>query len=130
MKITIQGYSGAGKSTLADTLGRMLGLPVLHLDSLNFSSGWVERDSEDMKEDIRRFMDENAETGWVIDGNYKSKLGERRLEEADRILLLTPNRFACFFSVSMCRIADGKRRIEQRIRFRHRSTSSPMKYQV
>ena len=100
MKIAIQGYSGAGKSTLADMLGRMLGLPVLHLDSLNFSSGWIERDSEDMKEDIRRFMDENAETGWVIDGNYKSKLGERRLEEADRILLLTPNRFACFFSVA------------------------------
>ena len=99
MKITIQGYSGAGKSTLADRLGKMFGVPVLHLDSLNFTSGWVERSSEDIREDLRRFMDENADKRWVIDGNYKSKLLERRLEEADKIILLTPNRFACFMSI-------------------------------
>lgn len=44
MKIAVTGYSGAGKSTLARTLGERLGCPVLHLDTVQFTPGWVERD--------------------------------------------------------------------------------------
>ena len=43
MKIAVTGYSGAGKSTLARTLGERLGCPVLHLDTVQFTPGWVER---------------------------------------------------------------------------------------
>ena len=43
MKIAILGTSGSGKSTLAKRLGERYGLPVLHMDTVHFLPGWVER---------------------------------------------------------------------------------------
>lgn len=43
MKIEILGTSGSGKSTLAKRLGETYGLPVLHMDTVHFLPGWVER---------------------------------------------------------------------------------------
>ena len=43
MKIAILGTSGSGKSTLAKRLGETYGLPVLHMDTVHFLPGWVER---------------------------------------------------------------------------------------
>ena len=43
MKIAILGTSGSGKSTLAKRLGETYGLPVLHMDTVQFLPGWVER---------------------------------------------------------------------------------------
>lgn len=47
MKIAILGYSGSGKSTLARRLGEQYGIPVLHLDRVQFLPGWRERDPEE-----------------------------------------------------------------------------------
>ena len=85
MKIAILGTSGSGKSTLAKRLGETYGLPVLHMDTVHFLPGWVERPFEEEETVIRRFLDENA-GGWVIDGNYAGFLQARRLEEADLIV--------------------------------------------
>ena len=46
MKIAILGTSGSGKSTLAKRLGEAYGLPVLHMDTVHFLPGWVERPFE------------------------------------------------------------------------------------
>ena len=73
MKIAVIGYSGGGKSTLARKLGDMYGEEVLHLDTLHFSSGWIERDSAAVREEVRTFTEK---PGWVIDGNYASYLQE------------------------------------------------------
>ena len=43
MKIAVLGYSGSGKSTLARKLGELYGVPVLHLDAVQFLPGWRER---------------------------------------------------------------------------------------
>ena len=83
MKIAILGTSGSGKSTLAKRLGETYGLPVLHMDTVHFLPGWVERPFEEEETIIRRFLDENA-GGWVIDGNYTKTCYARRLEEADQ----------------------------------------------
>lgn len=67
MKIAILGTSGSGKSTLAKRLGERYGLPVLHMDTVHFLPGWVERPFAEEEAIVRQFLDENA-GGWVIDG--------------------------------------------------------------
>ena len=98
MKIAILGHSGSGKSTLARKLGEKYGLPVLHLDSIQFHPGWVETTREEKREKLTAFLDANP-GGWVIDGNYLKICAERRFAEADRILYLDFPRRICLFRV-------------------------------
>lgn len=93
MKIAIIGYSGSGKSTLAQELGTKLDASVLHLDRLHWLPGWKERAREDELNMLGDFLDENS--SWIIDGNYRSLYFERRMEEADSIIFMDFNRFAC-----------------------------------
>ena len=97
MKIAVLGFSGCGKSTLAQKLGEKYQLPVLHLDSVQFAAKWVERELEDKLRDVAAFMD--SHDSWVMDGNYSNLLQERRLEEADRIIMLELNRFVCLWRI-------------------------------
>ena len=97
MKIAILGFSGCGKSTLAQKLGKKYNLPVLHLDRIQFAANWVERELEDKLRDTADFLD--SHDSWVMDGNYSNLLQERRLEEADRIIILELNRFVCLWRV-------------------------------
>lgn len=97
MKIVILGFSGCGKSTLAQQLGKKYDLPVLHLDRIQFAANWVERDQEDKLRDVLDFMERHE--SWVMDGNYSNLAQERRLEEADRIIMLELNRFVCLWRV-------------------------------
>ena len=96
MKIVIIGYSGSGKSTLAKILGKHYNIPVLHLDSVNFLSGWNVRDEKETNEIVKKFMEEND--SWIIDGNYY-KIARERFEQADKIIFLNYNRFFCLKSV-------------------------------
>lgn len=94
MKISIIGYSGSGKSTLARNLGELYGAPVLHLDTVHFLPGWVEKQREDENREVKEFLDGND--SWVIDGNYSKMEYGRRMEESDRIIFMNFNRVACF----------------------------------
>ena len=85
MKIAVLGYCGAGKSTLARTLGARYGIPVLHFDTIQFTPGWQERDRDEAHRMVHDFM-ENPE--WVIEGNYTKFEFERRLEEADKVIMV------------------------------------------
>ena len=96
MKIVIIGYSGSGKSTLAKNLGAHYNIPVLHLDSVHFKEGWVERDNEEFNQIILYFMKNND--SWIIDGNYR-KVALERFQEADQLIFLNYNRFFCLNSV-------------------------------
>ena len=88
MRIAIIGYSGSGKSTLAAQLGQAYGVPVLHLDSVHWLPGWVERAREEEKALVRAFLDRNK--SWVIDGNYSALYYEERLEKAELQPLCLP----------------------------------------
>jgi len=96
MKIAILGTSGSGKSTLAKRLGERYGLPVLHMDTVHFLPGWVERPFAEEEAIVRQFLDENA-GGWVIDGNYTKTCYARRLEEADKIIVLWFSPLVCLW---------------------------------
>ena len=110
MKIAILGYSGSGKSTLARELGELYGVPVLHLDTVQFLPDWQVREQEEQLAIVQRFMDENE--SWVIDGNYGNLLQPRRLEEADEVVFLLFNR------------VSSLRRVVRRYR-RYRGKSRP-----
>lgn len=100
MKIAILGYSGCGKSTLARQLGERYGLPVLHLDSVHWLPGWVEKDRALEGQEVQAFLDSHDKEGWVIDGNYsRSMLLERRCAEADQIIILELSPLVCLWRV-------------------------------
>ena len=80
MKIAILGTSGSGKSTLAKRLGETYGLPVLHMDTVHFLPGWVERPFEEEEAIVRQFLDENA-GGW---GRIRGACGSRLRPGAKR----------------------------------------------
>ena len=94
MKIAVIGYSGSGKSTLARMLAERYGVDVLHFDAVHFLPGWQIRDAEEKSRITREFLD--THDSWVIDGNYSKLFFDRRMEEADRIVMLLFNRFSCF----------------------------------
>lgn len=93
MKIAVLGYCGAGKSTLARALGEHYGIPVLHFDTVHWAPGWQERDRAEAHRMVHKFMESSD---WVIDGNYTKFEYERRLAEADRVILLLFPRAVCF----------------------------------
>lgn len=97
MKIAIIGYSGSGKSTLAGKLGAIFQAEVLHLDAVQFLPGWEIRPQEDKKKMTEEFLD--THDSWVIDGNYSKLFYERRMMEADIIIMLLFNRVSC-----LCRV--------------------------
>ena len=97
MKIAILGTSGSGKSTLAQTLGATYHAPVLHLDTVHFLPGWVERPLDEENAIVRRFLDTHE--SWIIDGNYTKTCYDQRLEEADQIIVLCFDRFTCLSRV-------------------------------
>lgn len=102
MKLSVIGYSGSGKSTLAARFGGMMGVPVLHLDKVQFLPGWQERDLEEAREMVKEFLDQNQSGGWAIDGNYSKFHYERRMEESDLILFMNFPRRVCLVQ-ALCR---------------------------
>lgn len=95
MKVAVIGYSGSGKSTLAGKLGKMYNCPVLYLDKVQFEAGWKERDEEEARLMVKRFLEENH--NWVIDGNYTKFYREQRLEESDSIVFFDFSRWTCLY---------------------------------
>jgi adenylate kinase family enzyme len=79
------GASGNGKTTVARTLAERLGVPHVELDALHHGPGWTEATAEELQARVQPHLD--AE-GWVVDGDYSAKLGDRVLERADTVVWL------------------------------------------
>src|SRR5919198_4318977 len=84
-KIVVVGTSGSGKTTVARELARRLGVPHVELDALFHGPSWVETPAEEFR---RRVAAATAGEGWVVDGNYESKLGDLVLGRADTVVWL------------------------------------------
>ena len=94
MKVAIIGYSGAGKSTLAGSVGNRLGLSPFHLDRAQFTAGWLERPRAEALAMVEAELEQDD---WVVDGNYPDFHFERRIAQADLILILDFPRLLCLF---------------------------------
>lgn len=85
-RILIKGGSGAGKSTLGRSLAARLGLPYVELDALHHGPNWTAASAEQLRADVQGALDDAR--GWVVDGNYESKLGALLLDRAELIVWL------------------------------------------
>ena len=94
-RIVILGPSGSGKSTVCKRIGRILGIPVIHLDMHFWNPNWIETPKEEWHEKVRKLV--TSET-WVMDGNYSSTL-KIRTDVADTIILLDMTRRQSYLRV-------------------------------
>lgn len=83
-RVLVIGPCGAGKSTAAVELGRLLDLPVHHLDRLHWREGWVEGSREELVAALAPIL---AAERWLIDGNYGGTMATR-LARADTVIYL------------------------------------------
>ena len=72
-RIRVVGISGSGKSRLATQIATATGLARLELDAVFWDADWTFRDLESARALVRDFQAEHPE-GWVIDGNWLSRL--------------------------------------------------------
>jgi len=89
VRVNVKGISGSGKSTFSRELAERLGVPYLEIDAIHHGPNWTEASAEELQARVREFM-ASARDGWVIDGNYESKLGDLVLGAADEIVWLDP----------------------------------------
>jgi shikimate kinase len=81
----IASASGNGKTTLGRALAARLDVPFVELDSLVHGPNWTETSDEDLRALVTPIVRSDA---WVIDGTYRSKIGNLVLEAADTIVWL------------------------------------------
>jgi adenylate kinase family enzyme len=106
-KIAIIGSPGAGKTTLARNLNRILKIKVYHLDRLFWKSGWQSIDGPTRIDTMQNLIREKQ---WIIEGTYLYS-SVPRLDEADTIIFLDMQVFACLWRVI-------KRHLQDRGKFR------------
>ena len=92
-RIMIIGCGGSGKSTLARQLGQKLEIPVIHLDQLFWTPGWVSVSREEFD---RLHEAALAEDQWIMDGNFDRTI-PRRLQRCDTVIYLDYSRFTCIW---------------------------------
>jgi adenylate kinase family enzyme len=79
-RIWITGPPGSGKTTLGRALAARVGLPHLELDALHHGPDWTPADPQEFRAAVAAAM---RQPRWVIDGNYRGKLGTLVAESAD-----------------------------------------------
>lgn len=77
--------SCSGKTTLGRELARRLDVPFVELDALNHGPNWAQATPEELRAKVAPLVDE---PGWVVDGSYRSKLGDLVLDRADVVVWL------------------------------------------
>lgn len=80
----IIGCPGSGKSTFSRSLHDITGIPLFHLDNLNWNS---DRTTVEKKVFLERLSNVIQKEEWIIDGNYGSTI-ELRLQSCDTVFFL------------------------------------------
>ncbi|SFQ21412.1 Adenylate kinase [Lachnospiraceae bacterium XBB1006] len=90
-RVMVIGCPGGGKSTFSRALHEITGIPLVHLDMLNWNA-----DKTTVGKPVfrQRLADEIKKERWIIDGNYGSTI-EMRLKVCDTVFFLD-------YSVDVC----------------------------
>lgn len=94
-RIMIIGPCGAGKSTASTRVAELFGLPLFHMDKLNWKPGWVESGGEELRAKVAAVAEQDQ---WIIEGNYGGTL-ELRLPRADAVIYLDYPIALCLFRI-------------------------------
>jgi len=78
---------------LARLLAEKHDIPAFHFDTVQFLPNWEIRGDEEKARMTDEFM--NTHDAWVMDSNYARFSFERRMQEADVVILLLFNHFSC-----------------------------------
>jgi adenylate kinase family enzyme len=81
----IASASGNGKTTLGRAVAARLGVRFVELDALVHGPSWTETPDDELKAILAPILEAD---GWVIDGNYTSKLGTLVIDSADTVVWL------------------------------------------
>jgi adenylate kinase family enzyme len=88
-RVAVVGGSCSGKTRLARRLARQLGVTHVELDELHHGPNWTEASAEELRAKVCAAL-AAAPDGWVVDGNYGTKLGDLVLGQADTAVWLDP----------------------------------------
>ena len=91
-KFALIGLPGSGKSTFACKLGKILGIPVHHLDRHMFEPDGKKKDKLEFIEIQQAMLNEEA---WVVEGCSFSTF-EMRFAKADVLIYFHFSRLVCF----------------------------------
>ncbi len=83
-RIMIIGCPGSGKSTFAGALQKIVQLPLIHLDMLNWNADGTTVPREIFQQRLQAELQKDC---WIIDGNYGSTM-EERLQQCDTVFFL------------------------------------------
>ncbi|MCM3005850.1 DNA topology modulation protein [Priestia koreensis] len=92
-RIVVIGSGGSGKSTFSRELGKLINIPVFHLDSLYWGPNWEKTPDNEWVETQKRYIRKEK---WILDGNFSSTL-EMRMKVADTIIFLDLSKYICVF---------------------------------
>lgn len=104
-KVIVIGCPGSGKSTFARALHKATGLPLFHLDMMNWNADRTTVPKQVFLERLEKII---AQDLWIIDGNYGSTM-ELRLCACDTVFFLDYPLEVCLDGIKLRR---GKERTD------------------
>lgn len=104
-KVMVIGCPGSGKSTFSRALHEATGIPLFHLDMLNWNADKTTVSKPVFRERLQNTI---AQEEWIIDGNYGSTI-ELRLQACDTVFFLDYSVEVCLSGIEARR---GKKRAD------------------
>ena len=83
-KVIVIGCPGSGKSTFSKALHDSTGLPLYHLDRMNWNADGTNVPKHTFMERLHQALEKES---WIIDGNYGSTM-ELRMQFCDTVFFL------------------------------------------
>lgn len=107
-RVAVVGSGGAGKTIFSRELARRTGLPIVHLDHLYWSPGWIETPSDEWRIVQRERL---ASDEWIADGNYAGTY-DVRFSRSDTIIVLALSRWICVSRVLWRSLSNHGRSVQ------------------
>ena len=95
-RIMVIGCPGSGKSAFSRELHSKTGIPLYHLDMMNWNA---DRTTVEKRVFLERLSNVLEKDEWIIDGNYGSTM-ELRMQRCDTIIFLDYSLDVCLDGIS------------------------------